>query len=68
VKRFPTADEIAKAHAELGIDPKVDPCCDRCGAPVTTGVMALICPYEKRCEFWCEEVETLAEMMGDARP
>lgn len=28
------------------------PTCDKCGAPVETGFMALICPYEQACEFW----------------
>lgn len=61
-KRFPTANEITQTHARLGIDPTIDPCCDRCGAPVTTGVMALICPYEKRCEFWTDEIAELRDM------
>lgn len=31
------------------------PCCDRCGAEITTGMMAAICPYESCCEFWPED-------------
>jgi hypothetical protein len=28
------------------------PCCDKCGAPITTGMMAVFCPRAKDCEFW----------------
>ncbi len=28
------------------------PTCDKCGAPVTTGLMAASCPYFKECEFY----------------
>lgn len=31
------------------------PTCDKCGAPITTGAMALICPHREQCEFWPEE-------------
>jgi hypothetical protein len=34
------------------------PRCEKCGAPVETGAMALICPFGKDCEFWVPEVET----------
>ena len=29
-----------------------DPKCDKCGAPVTTGMMAAICPRAEKCAFW----------------
>jgi len=29
-----------------------DPKCDRCGATVTTGMMAVFCPRSEKCEFW----------------
>lgn len=32
-----------------------DPRCDRCGAPITTGLMAAFCPHRERCEFWPED-------------
>jgi hypothetical protein len=33
-------------------DPSVhEPKCDRCGAPVTTGAMALMCPHGRQCAF-----------------
>lgn len=28
-----------------------DPTCDKCGAPVTTGFMVLICPHKDACFF-----------------
>ena len=32
-----------------------DPRCDKCGAPITTGLMAVFCPLAKECEFWVED-------------
>ena len=26
--------------------------CDKCGAEVTTGMMAALCPAREACEFW----------------
>lgn len=26
-----------------------EPKCDRCGAPITTGMMALMCPHGRQC-------------------
>lgn len=34
-----------------------DPRCDKCGAEITTGLMAVFCPRGKECEFWVPEVE-----------
>jgi hypothetical protein len=31
------------------------PTCDTCGAPITTGAMALLCPLREKCEFWPAE-------------
>src|SRR5579872_2805901 len=31
------------------------PTCEKCGAPVTTGAMALICPNCEQCFFWPDE-------------
>lgn len=28
------------------------PKCDKCGLPITTGLMAVFCPLDKECEFW----------------
>jgi hypothetical protein len=28
-----------------------EPKCDRCDAPITTGMMALICPHGRQCAF-----------------
>ena len=60
---FPTKERIAQAHAESGIGPD-EVCCGRCGAPITTGAMALICPYERECEFWCPEVDTFTAALN----
>jgi hypothetical protein len=29
-----------------------DPTCDKCGVPITTGMMVMICPRRESCEFW----------------
>lgn len=34
------------------------PRCDKCGAEITTGLMAVFCPRGKECEFWVPELET----------
>ena len=31
--------------------------CDKCGAEITTGLMAVFCPLGKECEFYPEDVE-----------
>ena len=47
-------------------------CCGKCGAPITTGAMALLCPYGRQCEFvgddehW-ETVELCREDFGIER-
>lgn len=33
-------------------EPPACPTCDTCGAPVTTGMMVIICPRRMRCEFY----------------
>lgn len=35
-----------------------DPTCDKCGAPVCTGIMAMICPHAEQCEFWPEDPDS----------
>ena len=35
-----------------------EPKCDRCGAPITTGAMAAICPRREKCEFWPDDEES----------
>lgn len=39
-------------------DDPPDPTCDKCGAPVTTGLMAVICPYAEQCAFWPEDKQS----------
>jgi len=34
------------------------PKCDTCGAPVTTGLMAVFCPRAEQCEFWPEDEQS----------
>ena len=53
-------------------EPERDPCCERCGAPITTSAMALICPHGRACEFVVDEahwidVESLREELGIKR-
>jgi hypothetical protein len=33
------------------------PKCDKCGAEITTGLMAAFCPRYKQCEFYVEGIE-----------
>lgn len=48
------------------------PKCDRCGAPITTAMMPLICPHGRQCGFvdgaehW-KEVEALRIELGIKR-
>ena len=35
-----------------------DPKCDKCGAEITTGMMAAFCDKREQCEFWPEPHET----------
>jgi hypothetical protein len=37
--------------------PDLEPTCEKCGAPITTGLMAAFCPKGKDCEFWVPEFE-----------
>lgn len=39
--------------------------CEKCGAEITTGAMALFCEHGKDCEFWVPEVE---EFKADLEP
>ena len=39
------------------------PRCDKCGAPVETGLIAVFCPHGDDCEFFVEEhADTIHEM------
>lgn len=64
---FPTKEQIAEAHKRMGIDPTAPEwvCCDKCGAPVETSMMALICPFEQRCAFWNEGCAELKASLVD---
>jgi len=37
-----------------------DPKCDKCGAEITTGLMAAFCPLGEKCEFWPDTPEGVA--------
>lgn len=39
------------------------PKCDKCGVPVTTGAMAMICPHGRACEF--DHWQTIEEFRQD---
>lgn len=40
-----------------------EPKCDKCGAPITTGLMAAFCPDGKDCEFWVPELDEFLAML-----
>lgn len=42
---------------DAAADVFIEPTCDKCGAPITTGFMCFICPLAEKCEFWPEEPE-----------
>lgn len=37
-----------------------DPKCDKCGAEITTGLMAVFCPQGVKCEFYPDDPESQA--------
>lgn len=43
------------------------PKCEQCGAPVTTSLMAAVCPRAERCEFWPPDQES-QEFIRAMRP
>lgn len=49
-----------------------DPKCDRCGAPITTAAMPMLCPHGRQCGFveddehW-QQVESLRVDLGIER-
>ncbi len=32
-----------------------DPKCEKCGAPIDTGLMALLCPGREECAMWPDD-------------
>ena len=40
------------------------PKCDKCGAELTTGLMAAFCDKGKECEFWTPELQELLDDPG----
>jgi hypothetical protein len=38
-----------------------DPVCEKCGAPITTGLMALMCPGRQECEMWPKDDPTIED-------
>ena len=51
------APAAALLQGEAGMSEIDTPTCDKCGAEITTGLMAVFCPGGKECEFWVPEVE-----------
>lgn len=39
-----------------------EPRCDKCGAEITTGLMAAFCPKAKECEFYVPGIEEFMEV------
>lgn len=42
-----------------------DPKCDKCGAPIDSGIMAVGCPSGKDCEFWTPELDEFMAMFKE---
>lgn len=45
-----------------------EPTCDKCGAPITTGLMAAFCPLGKECEFWVPGVDEFMDIFRPQEP
>ncbi len=45
-----------------------DPTCDKCGAPVTTGLMAAFCPRFRDCEFYTPELDDFMNLLEWSPP
>jgi hypothetical protein len=35
-----------------------DPKCETCGMEITTGLMAVFCPRNEKCQFWPEDKQS----------
>jgi hypothetical protein len=35
-----------------------DPKCNKCGVELTSALMAAMCPYREKCEFWPDDEES----------
>jgi hypothetical protein len=42
-----------------------DPKCEKCGAPISTGLMALLCPGREECALWVDGDPEFAAMFPD---
>ena len=45
-----------------------EPTCDKCGAPITTGFMAVFCPQAEDCEFWVPEASEFLHELREVKP
>jgi hypothetical protein len=52
--------DVAVDNAMASAIPK----CDKCGAEVTTGLMAAFCPQKEQCEFYVEGIEDFMESVS----
>ncbi len=48
-----TADALPEA---------LEPRCDKCGAPLTTGFIAMFCPFKQECAFYVPGIEQFVFM------
>jgi len=50
-------------------DEPPEPVCEKCGAPITTGLMALLCPGRQECAMWPDDPDiednTFVKMFPD---
>lgn len=44
-----------KAAESAATNLRRDPSCGKCGAPLTTAMMAVFCQARERCEFWPDD-------------
>jgi hypothetical protein len=59
-------DHSYSYDAELPDSVEPMPKCDKCGAEITTGLMAVFCPLAEQCEFWVpEQAEFLHELRDE---
>jgi hypothetical protein len=61
--------DVPKEEGHLAVTDEFIPLCEKCGAEVTTGAMAMFCPRREQCEFWPPEglPEPFDKWAGEAR-
>jgi hypothetical protein len=52
---MPSSPRRYGTHRRAEVTEGDDPRCEVCGAPVTSALMAAMCPHREKCEFWPED-------------